>query len=291
MYAECPLCQTLFRITHEQLEQANGKVRCCCCEEVFDARKQLRSPPVSTEEKSRSEPPPVADEPLQTQEEPATIPAADTLELEELLDLEEDTIASSSEPDPADASPRDTEAETVIETTREAPDLESLLSQETPKPRSHTLFWVLASLLALTTLLLQLAWSERMQLIQHPYGVTLLNTLCQQLGCQVPQLKDRSKIKVVSRNISSHPETPDALLLQLTIISDTPYDQPYPQLQVNLYNTDNSLVASRTFTPIEYLPKEWQPHPALMPAKREITITMELVDPGETVTGFKLEFL
>ena len=41
MYTQCPQCQTLFRITHEQLHAAHGKVRCGQCHSVFNATAQL----------------------------------------------------------------------------------------------------------------------------------------------------------------------------------------------------------------------------------------------------------
>ena len=38
LIAECPSCQTRFRVTAEQLAVANGRVRCGACLAVFDAR-------------------------------------------------------------------------------------------------------------------------------------------------------------------------------------------------------------------------------------------------------------
>lgn len=38
MIAECPSCQTRFRVTAEQLAVANGRVRCGACLSVFDGR-------------------------------------------------------------------------------------------------------------------------------------------------------------------------------------------------------------------------------------------------------------
>ena len=295
LYTECPLCQTLFRITQEMLGQANGMVRCSCCEQVFDARKQFRNPPESIEEKHEAEQGAEADTSTPSDEaEPTNPSTVDQLE-ELLVDLEQEIGPSSKEAltkeAPKSLNTDTDEPENVINTDQEPPDLESLLGQQQHKSRGHPVLWTLACLLSLTILLLQLAWSERLQLIEHPHGVKLLNTLCQQLGCQVPQRRDTSKIEVLSRNITSHPETPNALTLQLTIISETDYNQPYPQLQVNLFDNNNSLIASRIFSPLEYLPEEWQQTSPLMPAKREIDINMTLVDPGEAVTGFKLEFL
>lgn len=44
MYAECPRCQALFRVTRSQLESAEGWVRCGECGYVFDAGETLSTP-------------------------------------------------------------------------------------------------------------------------------------------------------------------------------------------------------------------------------------------------------
>ncbi len=47
MFTQCPHCQTLFRISSEQLKSAGGKVRCCQCNQVFNALDSLQEIPVS----------------------------------------------------------------------------------------------------------------------------------------------------------------------------------------------------------------------------------------------------
>ena len=37
MQAECPHCQTIFKLTEQQLQIADGMVRCGMCQEVFNA--------------------------------------------------------------------------------------------------------------------------------------------------------------------------------------------------------------------------------------------------------------
>ncbi|MFW5825606.1 MAG: DUF3426 domain-containing protein [Marinobacter sp.] len=45
LLTRCPHCDTRFRVTGEQLNVANGKVRCGNCMEVFDARGHADTPP------------------------------------------------------------------------------------------------------------------------------------------------------------------------------------------------------------------------------------------------------
>jgi len=268
---ECPHCLTLFRITQAQLEQANGNVRCCCCNEVFNANERLHESTESIEiEYSESG---VLQTDTNEQERPFTEePSQDQLEVTLPID--------------------ETEAKPVIVGDQESPSQELLLGQQSNQAtKSSTILWSFFSLLALAALLLQLAWFERHLLIQHPDGAKVLQIMCQSLGCKLPPLKNTRKIEVISRNFAIHPTKAGILQLHLTIISHTHFDQVYPELQLNLFNTNGRLLASRTFKPTEYLSEEWQHYSPLMPAQREIDILLELLDPGEDVTGFKLEFL
>jgi predicted Zn finger-like uncharacterized protein len=50
LLTRCPRCQTQFRVTSELLAKAGGQARCGRCSHVFDAVKELRTPPtVGTE--------------------------------------------------------------------------------------------------------------------------------------------------------------------------------------------------------------------------------------------------
>ncbi|MEJ2424770.1 MAG: zinc-ribbon domain-containing protein, partial [Candidatus Thiodiazotropha sp.] len=45
MFTQCPHCMTLFRITSEQLKAAEGRVRCCQCNQIFNALQRLQELP------------------------------------------------------------------------------------------------------------------------------------------------------------------------------------------------------------------------------------------------------
>jgi predicted Zn finger-like uncharacterized protein len=49
MHTQCPHCQTLFRISTEQLKAAAGQAHCCRCDRVFSALDNLRDPPPTTD--------------------------------------------------------------------------------------------------------------------------------------------------------------------------------------------------------------------------------------------------
>ena len=368
MITQCPHCQTLFRISEEQLLSADGMARCCRCEQVFNAQQRLRdmslrsAATATTEDESAT----TADistagmddlfpEQLDDSGAAAKTTATDSagIEQEEITPILEEFSTSpdeelSEEPvlatdiqgefdiedaplerisatddsenvvvdlpeetatdievlypdliEEADLDEHEQPDSEIVELPQAADDeaheaqLEELLGQGAAKPKrsvANRLFWGLSSLLLLAALALQLAWIERQRLIHYPEGRQLLELLCEQAGCTVPIRRNIGKIEVLSRDVRTHPDHANALLVNLAIISTTSFDQPYPQIQILLFNTEEKLIASRIFKPQEYLPDELAAKER-MSANQEIPVRLELVDPGQEVTGFKLEFL
>lgn len=159
-----------------------------------------------------------------------------------------------------------------------------------PKPHNKSRrLWLIGCLLLLPPLAGQLAWLFRDDLIQHAPGRQSLNLLCQIAGCEVPKRRAVDKILIQGRNLSSHPDKPETLFLQVNIVNTAPFDQPFPRLTLSLYNDKGELIARRTFSASDYLPSEYASL-ELMPKAQPILVEMELVDPGKEVTGFSFDF-
>lgn len=74
MYTRCPECETIFRVTADDLRRAQGKVRCGDCSHVFNAVEYLTEDPNKGEEQEDI---PVLDE-KQTDDPDSLAPANDT---------------------------------------------------------------------------------------------------------------------------------------------------------------------------------------------------------------------
>jgi predicted Zn finger-like uncharacterized protein len=199
--------------------------------------------------------------------------------------------------------PADRQPQTLSSFTTKLKDEASTAAQNEPAvaytidqmfendPFSYTsFFWNLGSLLLVCTLILQLAWHYRDQVIHKEIGQQLLTQMCNILDCTVPLRRDTSKILVEYRDLRAHPDEPNALQLQLHMVNRASFDQPYPKLHLSLFNDEEKLIAERTFVPQEYLPNG-QPGDALMRRSQSLQINLELLDPGKDMTGFKFEFL
>ena len=86
------------------------------------------------------------------------------------------------------------------------------------------------------------------------------------------------------------PDERNAHQVRLIIANDAAFSQPFPLLQVELFTGDARLLAQRRFMPREYLPIN-DPPDSLMTPGQTAELQLDLVDPGQSVTGYRFEFL
>lgn len=147
--------------------------------------------------------------------------------------------------------------------------------------------WPALSLLALVALVIQLAWFKFDYFSRvEPYR-TAYTFLCPYLGCQVPTLVDARQINAFNLVVREHPEAPGALAVDVMIMNNAPFDQPYPDLVLMFTDLDEKEVASRRFSPKEYLGGE-AAGSHLMPQKQPVHLTLDLVDPGESAVNYHI---
>lgn len=85
LVAQCPFCQTRFRLSQEHLQAAAGSVRCGACLKVFNANLTIKADSQSsTNPRSASAP---AYTPIKSEERPNTLMIHDDMDLDD-LDLE-----------------------------------------------------------------------------------------------------------------------------------------------------------------------------------------------------------
>ncbi len=180
------------------------------------------------------------------------------------------------------------------EPAQEAPEVDdqalNFEAVTTPRQRSRlNPLWLIGSLLLAIPLSGQIAWQFRDRLIQYETGRQALQLMCQVAGCEVPTRQALDKIAIRGRNLITHPDKPDALFLQVSIVNMASFEQPFPRLSLSLYNDKGTLIARRTFAAGEYLPPAYRER-RMMPRAEPILVEMELVDPGKEVTGFSFDF-
>ncbi|MFC1326518.1 MAG: DUF3426 domain-containing protein [gamma proteobacterium symbiont of Ctena orbiculata] len=161
---------------------------------------------------------------------------------------------------------------------------------EAPQPNRYRRYWILGALLLLIPLAGQVAWYSRDRLVSHELGRQILQGLCAVAGCEVPIRRDTEQIIISERALTAHPEKEDVLSLKLEMVNAAAFQQPFPRLQLSLYNDLGKLIARRTFLPHEYK-SDPDRNQRMMPKLKAVQVELELLDPGDEVTGFKFDFL
>lgn len=170
---------------------------------------------------------------------------------------------------------------------------ESLLqSDRTSRNKSagQPLLWSLVILCLLATALAQTVWFSRARLHNYPEVRELLEYVCVQAGCSLPPWREPEQFNISSRTVRTHPDSNKALQILLVFHNAARFAQPYPQLQLRLYDTNEELSAQRVFRPDEYL-ADPQLRASLIEPAQSVAVEMALEDPGVGITGFKIEFL
>lgn len=251
MYAQCPHCQTLFRVTSSQLTAADARVRCGQCFTVFNALDHLR---VLSEEE------------------------------EELLAQREAQLSSEDEDE-------NSNQEAVPHVLKiELDDLNTPVTRVPRYSRRATTLLSLGSLALLVLLGMQILIYERVRLIHYPEIRPLILSLCDAVNCTLPQLHDTEQIDLLSRQLYTHPNVAGALMIRASMVNNAPFPQPYPLLELSLSDEQGHVIAMRRFTPTEYLASGEDPH-AMMSPGSPVAINLEIADPGANALAYEFSFL
>lgn len=152
------------------------------------------------------------------------------------------------------------------------------------------LLWPLLALVALLCLLAQVAWLEFDRLSRlEPYR-SVYEVACRIVGCELPQLLDRSQIQTSNLLVRSHPELVDALQVDVILQNNAPFEQTFPVLELTFTNLRSEPVAARKLDPSEYLGGELAGRDK-MPVRQPIHIALEIADPGSEAVSYHIKIV
>ena len=171
------------------------------------------------------------------------------------------------------------------------PNALAALTQTTPagrREKKRASWWLAISLVCLTLLLfLQLVYSTRYWLAQQTLTQPLVATLCQWVDCNLEQ-RDLKNIKMLSRNVFSHPNSPEFLIIKASLQNEAQFPQKYPYVEVSFLNSASEVVALRRFKPEEYLEAPIDP---IMQPYQPRELSLNIKDPGPDAVRFQFRFL
>lgn len=251
LLTRCPHCDTTFRLTTEALHQADGRVRCGYCANIFNAYAELR------EQIDDGEAPPAAAA-AQTQA-PGTRAAV-----------------ASSAPAAAGAPPPFAEPWNAEETERKRKWLAAL--------------WRYGVAAAALALVVQVTHHFRGDIARSALLGPALEEAYALIGQPLIPKWDVQQYRVFDWVAEAELDSTGQgnLVITASIQNTGPRAQPFPQVYLELKDRWEEAVASRVFEPGEYLAARQTPN-ALMAAGDTTRARLTVVDPGPEAYGFELD--
>jgi len=153
-----------------------------------------------------------------------------------------------------------------------------------------TLIITLLILTAIAGLFLQYAYYNRNNLVKITELRPWLDIMCKQANCTLPPPKDRRLIILSSKNIFSHPNTENALMVSASIVNQADFAQDFPVIELRFENVRGEAIAGRRFSATEYLgiPED---QISKMQPDVSVNINLEIKDPGDDMVSYEFEFL
>ena len=159
----------------------------------------------------------------------------------------------------------------------------------------ENLAWAGGLLLLSATLVIQYLWLNRDQFVESPRFQTLADNTCLKFDCSKITIRDPAQIELLTRNVFSHPDEKNALMINIALQNNAKFSQPYPVLQINFSDIRGDAVVARRFTPAEYLAEysteTERQNNALLPPGTGANFNLEIEDPGKQAITYEFNFL
>jgi len=269
MYTKCPECQAIFRVTTEQLTMADGLVRCGICDAVFNGHEYIE------ENHSPSD----YFDHINPQAENNKGFESNALSSESAASDQE--FAAYGEEQQIDDDPL-IDAERIPTVIRD--DFGGNILTRTNSPIQITVFTLGAIALAIF-FLGQLSYWQNLDVLPR----TWVNSFCKVVGCGKNEQQDLATLKLLNRNIYTHPNIDKALMITASFVNQKSIAQAYPLLEITLLDTQGQIVAVRRFSPKDYLVNKSLAD-TLMPPNQPVGARLEVLDPGNEVIAYEFQF-
>jgi predicted Zn finger-like uncharacterized protein len=300
----CPDCQTVFRISNEQLGARDGVARCGVCGAVFDARQSLQRlqeevwPALEIDDAGDAPPSPaqmlseVLDEAAELVVPPGTPggqiaesrPAGDSAELGTAAAPFPETEPSETQESQLPA--QDTTEPVAEETLAAAIIVPEEEAAAPPPPRgARAIWWAVFAILCLL-LPIQVLVAYRAQIAElRPALRPAMESACAAFGCEVGLPREAASLRILSSDLQSDPDRPGRIGLLVQLANQGPYRLAWPMLELTLTDVRDTPVARRVFRPEDYLADGGREGIA---SGQEVSVSLDL-DVGEMpASGYRV---
>lgn len=262
MQTRCPECNTLFQLNESDLSASNAQVQCGHCFHIFQAK---------TEEQ-------------------------DTFQLVEEVntaDIDINTFADGIDEIPQEEIIKPDKFSTPA--FEQNVMVDDIVPPELRQQTNSSSFlvktvWSIGILCLTLAACAQLLYFKRTELTRNTDLRPYLTQLCELAKCEIPELKDISRLELSSKNVYSHPNVDNSLMITAVIVNQASFAQAFPTLQVSFTNLVGDIIMARQFNPGEYLDTNEDKLSDMQPGL-PIQIILEVIDPGNNATAYEFSFI
>lgn len=253
LVTRCPNCASVFKVTPQHLQMQVGNVRCGNCLQVFNSFADL-----------------------------ATLQELDT---DKSLEL---SVESEEEKKDTQNEVLATEASAVTITGEQEPyAFDSIRS-----PRISRV-WGLINIFLLVTLAGQVVYLYRAELsVFTPSARPYLEKYCDILNCKIPVSQQTELLSIESSDMQKGAAQQQGVTtLTAMIRNQAAFPQIFPSLELTLTDTQDRALASRIFTPGEYLKENRHLSDNTIEPNKEVSVTLRIDSGDLNAAGYRLLLL
>lgn len=260
----CPKCETVFRVTREQLLAADGALRCGSCFTIFDASSNIE------------------------EANPQVLKESEGDIRESNLHAYQQQLSNKKSRDRDGFLELDTAYLRVIENSSIAESFDLIMAPRSRAKVSRAWHWICILLILLG--LSQYLYFNFERYASDPNYRIYAVQLCAFLGCQLAEFSDPESLSVGDLSIRSDPDNPNALIVNAIIQNAAVFRQRFPGIKLEFYDASSMLVAKRIFSAQEYLDGDFRSL-RFIPAGTEVRFALKIIDPGELAMGYEISLM
>lgn len=114
--------------------------------------------------------------------------------------------------------------------------------------------------------------------------------ICGVMDCRLPKIQNIREMTTQHLVVRAHPDLQRALVVDTLLLNKAAYEQPFPDLTLVFRDLNDNVVASRQFSPAQYLSGELAGQ-SDMPSQAPIHIALEIVDPGPEAVSYAIQIV
>lgn len=251
LVTRCPNCASVFKVTPQHLQMQEGNVRCGHCLQVFNSFADLAT----------------------LQELDADKSLELSIESEEEKDTQNEVLAAE------------------VPAATKTGEQESYAFDAIQSPRISRV-WGLINIFLLVTLAGQAIYLYRAELsVFAPSARPYLEQYCEVLNCKIPVSQQTELLSIESSDMQKGTAQQQGVAtLTVMIRNQAIFPQAFPSLELTLTDTQDRALASRIFTPGEYLEENRHLSDTIEPDK-EISVTLKIDSGDLNAAGYRLLLL